>query len=71
MQKIESRYSALERSVCELIEEYYQGQLQRASDTVTQYEEASQKCAEDKQQVMQIIAELRQVLSTFSKEEVY
>ncbi len=70
MQKIESQYAALARSACGLIEEYYRGQLQRASETVAQYEEASQKCDEDKQQVMQMIAELRQVLDTFSKEEV-
>lgn len=71
MQKIGSQYSALAHSASGLIEEYYQGQLQRASETVAQYEEASQKCDEDKRQVMQIVAELRQVLSTFSEEEVY
>lgn len=70
MQKIESQYSALARSACELIAEYYQGQLQRASETVAQYEETAQKCDEDKRQVMQIIAELRQVLSAFSEEEI-
>lgn len=70
MQKIEGQYSALARSACELIEEYYQEQLRRAGETVAQYEEASQKCDEDKRQIMQIIGELRQVLSAFSEEEI-
>lgn len=70
MQKIESQYSALARSACGLIEEYYKGQLEHANETVAQYEEASQKCDEDKRQVMQIIAELRQVISAF-REEIY
>lgn len=71
MQKLESQYAALANSACGLIGEYYQGQLQRANETVAQYEEASQKCDEDKRQVMQIVAELRRVLGTFSEEELY
>lgn len=71
LQKSESQYSALARSACGLIEEYYQGQLQRAKETVAQYEEVSQKCDEDKRQVMQIVGELRQVLEAFDKDGIY
>lgn len=71
LQKSESQYSALARSACGLIEEYYQGQLQRAKETVAQYEEVSQKCDEDKRQVMQIVGELRQVLEAFGKDGIY
>lgn len=70
MQIIESRYAALARSACGLIEEHYQGQLRRANETVAQYEEASRKGDEDKRQVMQMIAQLRQALSAFQKEEI-
>ena len=70
MRKIDSQYEALAHSACELVGEYYQGQLLHANETVAQYEDASQKCDEDKQQVMQIIAELRQVLDAFGEEEI-
>ena len=68
IQKIDGQYSALMHSACKLLEEYYQDQLKRAGETVAQYEEASQKCDEDKKMVMQAIAELHQVLVGMSEE---
>lgn len=68
IQKIDGQYSALMHSACKLLEEYYQDQLKRAGETVVQYEEASQKCDEDKKMVMQAIAELHQVLVGMSEE---
>ena len=68
IQKIDGQYSALMHSACKLLEEYYQDQFKRAGETVAQYEEASQKCDEDKKMVMQAIAELHQVLVGMSEE---
>lgn len=64
-QKLDSQYAGLARSACALLEEYYQGQIQRARETVAQYEEASQKNAEDKQKIMQAASELCQLLDVF------
>lgn len=64
-QKLDSQYAGLARSACALLEEYYQGQIQRARETVAQYEEASQKNAEDKQKIMQAASELCQLLNVF------
>lgn len=69
-QKLASQYAGLARAACSLLEECYQGQIQRARETVVQYEEASQKNAEDKRQVMQAKAELIQVLDAFGEVEV-
>jgi len=66
-QKLNSQYAALSRSACDILKEYYQGQIQRARETVMQYEEASQKSAEDKQQVMQAASELCQILDGFDR----
>jgi GTPase SAR1 family protein len=70
LQNIESQYADMERSACALMEEYYQGQLERAAETVAQYEEISQKCEEDKAQVLEIVTELRETLSVFREDEI-
>lgn len=70
MKQIESQYADLDNSACALIEEYYQGQLQRAGETVAQYEEASQKRDEDKRQVTLAVVELRKILDTFGEEGI-
>ena len=70
VQMIESQYAALSRSACGLIEDHYQEQLRHANETVAQYEEASRKRDEDKKQIMEMIAQLRQALSAFREEEI-
>lgn len=65
-QKLEHQYDGLARSACKLLDGYYQEQLQRARETVAQYEEAAQKSEEDKRQVLQAAAELRQALESFA-----
>lgn len=65
-QKLEHQYDGLARSACKLLDGYYQEQLQRARETVAQYEEAAQKSEEDKRQVLQAAAELRQTLESFA-----
>lgn len=66
-QKLEHQYDGLARSACKLLDGYYQEQLQRARETVAQYEEATQKSEEDKRQVLQAAAELRQALESFAE----
>lgn len=64
-QKLDSQYAGLARAACALLEKYYQEQIQRARETVAQYEEASKKSSEDKQKILQAASELCQVLDTF------
>lgn len=70
LRKIDVQYASMLHSAHNLIEEYYLGQIQRASELVAQHEETSLKRDEDKQQIQQITAELRQVLTAFAEDEI-
>ena len=63
-QKLSGQYAGLARAACALLEEYYQEQIQRARETVAQYEEVSRKSAEDKQKTMQAASELCKLLDS-------
>ncbi len=64
-QRIGSQYEALQKTACGLLEDYYQDQIQRARETVEQYEESASKSEEERQQMSQAVAELEQILSGF------
>lgn len=61
-QQLDSQYSSLSNSACVLLEEYYHGQIQRALETLAQYEEGSRKNVEDKEKTLQATAELSRLL---------
>ena len=70
LHKLDVQYASMLHSAHNLMEEYYLGQIQRASEMVAQHEETSLKRDEDKRQIQQITAELRQVLTAFAEDEI-
>lgn len=65
--RVKSSYKALADSACRLIGEYYQEQIDRAHETMAQYEEASARRGEDRDKVLAALEELSTALGAFSE----
>lgn len=66
--RIAASYKPLTDAACKLIGEYYQEQIDRAHETMAQYEEASAKRGEDREKVLAAVEELRAAMNTFSEQ---